>query len=95
MDLKKGMFVRTTINKIGKIDDVESWNLLSDKISRASFQIKDILKIGDYANGLPIIKIDDDYIYIGKIENSVPLLYEEIKSIVTKEQFENISYKIN
>ena len=75
-----------------------------DDILKASYNIIDILECGDYANGKKIVdvgcltngprkgtKVIDYYITpsaVCYLEN------EDIKSIVTKEQFEQMSYKV-
>lgn len=67
-------------------------------IIKASFDITDILEVGDYVNGSPIFsfKTDEkDRIWIYTDSNyKCGYLENEIKSIVTHEQFENIKYEI-
>ena len=71
------------------------------KECKSSFNIIDILEKGDYVNGDKIGYIDDckgamrEFCY--DYENpskDVGHWQEDIKSIVTKEQFENIKYEI-
>lgn len=72
-----------------------------NKITKVSFDIIDILEVGDYVNGYKIGYIDDCkgamrefyYDYENPIKD-VGHWEEEIKSIVTKEQFENMEYRI-
>ena len=75
-----------------------------NKITKVSYNIIDILEVGDYVNGKKIVdvgcltngprkgtKVMDYYITpiaVCYLEN------EDIKSIVTKEQFENMEYRI-
>lgn len=75
-----------------------------NKITKVSYNIIDILEVGDYVNGKKIVdvgcltngprkgtKVIDYYITpsaVCYLEN------EDIKSIVTKEQFENMEYRI-
>ena len=70
-------------------------------IVKASYSIIDILEDGDYVNGEKVGYIDDcdgamrEYYY--DYENAsidVGHLFEEIKSIVTHEQMEQIAYKV-
>ena len=70
---------------------------------KASHNIIDLIEVGDYVNGNKIIKISTDhcgrniliYGYDDGDRQVVITIYEdEIKSIVTKEQFESMSYKI-
>lgn len=71
--------------------------------------IIDLIEVGDYVNGNKIIRIDKDPFIKGQINLWIGL-YEmdsngdrwrikytnnDIKSIVTKEQFENIEYKLD
>lgn len=78
------------------IDFLEKDNL--ERIVKASYNIIDILEVGDYVNGSPIcsFKIDEkDRIWIYTDSNyKCGYLENEIKSIVTHEQFENIKYEI-
>jgi len=62
----------------------------------------DLIEVGDYVNGELVTAIHKDYVYdeisLGKAletaNNYTVTLNEDIKSIVTKEQFENIEYRI-
>ena len=75
-----------------------------DKIVKASYNIIDILEVGDYANGKKIVdvgcltngprkgtKVIDYYITpsaVSYLEN------EDIKSVITHEQIEQMEYRI-
>ena len=77
-----------------------------DMIVKASNNIIDLIEPGDYVNELPVesyyTRYDeekDDYIKIGIITledywKGTFTSVEDIKSIVTKEQFESVSYKV-
>lgn len=74
---------------------------LETNIIKASYDIIDILEVGDYVNGYKIGYIDDckgamrEFYYDYENSNEdVGHWEEEIKSIVTKEQFKNIEYRI-
>ena len=66
----------------------------------------DLIKVGDYVNGYEVLEFDDEEVnlYLGIpiyddalmdcISEVRPLDTIEIKSIVTKEQFKNIEYKV-
>lgn len=67
-------------------------------IAKASYNIIDILEVGDYVNSEKI-----DYISISKDGKKRPLIrdniylfdkYKSINSIVTKEQFKQMAYKV-
>lgn len=71
MKLEVGMYVRTDNGIIGKIyekigdmftykdnnRDYITYDLLHSEITKASYNVIDILEIGDYVNGVEIIKI--------------------------------------
>ena len=69
---------------------------------KASHNIIDLIEVGDYVNGKLVAKnkevITTDNIYIGRYlyekDNSLIGGEEDIKSIVTKEAFESMSYKV-
>lgn len=65
---------------------------------KASFDIINLIEKGDYINGLPVSKISE---YIDTYEKCVGLFgsfsdwkNEDIKSVTTKEQMEQMSYRI-
>ena len=68
-----------------------------------SHNIIDLIEVGDYVNGNKIIKTSTDYcgrnilIYgydFGDRQVAITIYEDEIKSIVTKEQFESIKYSL-
>ena len=66
-----------------------------DKIIKSSPNIIDLIEVGDYVNG----RIVDDYIYLDKLGliGLTELEKEDekfIKSIVTKERFSQMEYKV-
>lgn len=67
--------------------------ILKENIIKASPDIIDLIEEEDYVNGKKVDNVAlgrGNYIYIG-----VHRIYEsEIKSIVTKEQFKQMSYKV-
>ena len=69
---------------------------INGKQYKASYNIIDILEKGDYVNGVEIINIDDEWITMSDMQ--VPILKSIanglIKTIVTKEQFSCMEYKI-
>ena len=64
-----------------------------DKIIKSSSNIIDLIHVGDYVNGCIVINKKDDTIQIQLI---IPfnLKEKDIKSIVTKEQFSQMEYRI-
>ena len=74
-----------------------------DDILKASHNIIDLIEVGDYVNGSKVIEIEKDYKFMdneirdilwldNKRNNAV--WKETIKSIVTKEQFSSMAYKL-
>lgn len=77
---------------------------------KASHNIIDLIEVGDYVNGYKIIGFDETYfngtdrrkepkkieviINNGKFEYENRIKKEDIKTILTKEQFENNCYKL-
>ena len=96
-------------DKIGKIINIifesdifeldnNNNSIFESDVVKASYNIIDILEVGDYINSEKI-----DYISISKDGKKRPLIrdniylfdkYKSINSIVTKEQFEQMSYKV-
>lgn len=78
---------------------------ISYKVVKASYNIIDILEVGDYVNGMEVTRIsgtrydkNDLHCYCEHNGNEnwqqVMIPVKNIKSIVTKEQFEEMSYKV-
>ena len=72
-----------------------------DDILKASHNIIDLIEVGDYVNGEKVDYIDDcdgamrEYYYDYEDASiDVGHYFEEIKSIVTKEQFSSMEYKL-
>ena len=65
-------------------------------IAKASYNIIDILEVGDYVNGVKVINIDDEWIIMSNMQ--VPILKSiangMIKSVITHEQMEQMAYKV-
>ena len=110
MELKVGMYVRyrhlsnTKISKIFRIDvsdeDVfvaldNDDGTLESFIINASDNIIDLIEVGDYVNGLPVVhnaKENGGNIVI--VSNGSPYNEEDIKTIVTKEMFESVKHEV-
>lgn len=106
--LEPNMYVRTNGGNISKIENFKSsiYNdfietpykeLINKKdIKKASHNIIDLIEVGDYVNGHEVKSKQSGVkrIDIGEDENYVWLYENDIKSIVTKEQFENMEYRI-
>lgn len=69
-----------------------------EDIVKASYSIIDILEVGDYVNGNPVCIIKEDehnrkWIYTDS-NYKYGYLEEDIKSILTHEQMEQMAYKV-
>ncbi len=62
---------------------------------KASHDIIDLIEVGDYVNEELVEDITGEYLRINGQSHNKHYFSKHIKSIVTKEQFESISYKVN
>ena len=105
MNLEIGMYVRTINGKIWVITSQKAISGHRKDIINASYNIIDLIEVGDYVNGQLVKHIA----YFEGVEEPIKKLIfadeyhliptevceqNEIKSIVTKEQFESIEYKV-
>lgn len=113
LELKDDMYIRTSYGRIDKILELDdsyvkgvsqknnSYVYDLDSIVKASYNIIDILKVGDYVNGYKITEIIEKPRKCLKTEYKINLSYvffcfyeKDIKSIVTHEQMEQMAYKV-
>lgn len=124
MKLEKGMYVRysrnvanelnTTIGKITQLDDmrcfIDDWELsrLIGGIFKSSYNLIDLIEVGDYVNGYKVSKVGDDRYgkysiycdfiakdyYHNDIRTCKIFHNEDINEILTKEQYENNIYRV-
>ena len=76
----------------------EQNKLSEEDVDKASFDITDLIEIGDYVNGSPVCDIKQDengktWVYTDS-EYRYGYLKEEIKSVVTKEMFYLVKYEV-
>lgn len=112
MKLEQGMYVRTTTGEIHKIKSISDNYAeyengfgvpldLGEFIKKASYNIIDLIEVGDYVNGYQVYYCgfcdeDSTGLYINEHHARVWLnKTSQIKTIVTKEQFESMEYKVN
>ena len=110
MKLEVGKYVRhktllsskyVKINKIKEIEEKENclhiWlednDLITEKyLIKASYNIIDILEEGDYVNNERVEEIWKEIVLVG--QECRPISFNNIKSIVTHEQMEQMAYKV-
>ena len=66
-------------------------------LPKSSPNIIDLIEVGDYVNGMQVTRIcfDEDGERILNLSNCIlELINEDIKSIVTKEQFKEMEYRV-
>ncbi len=110
MKFEKNMYIRTMdgISKIIEIRKAESMTrvvddygniyFVDDLIGEPSYDIIDLVQIGDYVNGYRVDEIHGGQLsnfsrYDGRLVNIVSC-DNNIERIVTKEQFENVEYEV-
>lgn len=92
-------------NFVWVLDDCSVLALHSQKVIKASYNLIDLIEVGDYVNGFRVYEVKANCVMVGyecfatKFDDEQEFLYQtifedDIKSIVTKEQFESMSYKI-
>lgn len=104
MKLEEGMYVRTNEGKITKIIEIDKdgfervdkcIDFTNYNIIKASYNIIDLIEEGDYVNGY---KVEYTLKKLLGFEDGQDgdwyMSNENIKSIVTKEQFESIEYSL-
>ena len=113
MELKEGMYVRTKDGDMFILDKIEDNHLIpryvhipyiiiEEDVIKASYNIIDLIEVGDYVNGKKVIDTFTDYIFdysedfkvIRFSETDILHDVKHIKSIVTKEMFSNVEYRV-
>lgn len=110
MKLEVGMYVRTETGQIGKITNFDgsmarvdtdkfiTYKNFNSEITKASHNIIDLIQVGDYVNGLLVTRICEDIEtnekYINLFGSVSEWEEEDIKSVITHEQMEQMEYKV-
>lgn len=109
MKLEVGMYVRDIKGRIDKIigfkgaliefeKDLMGGYIDENDFVKASYNIIDILEVGDMVNSLIITKISEDNEtkkkYINLYGSLCEWENEDIKSVITHEQMEQMAYKV-
>ena len=97
-------------NFVWVLDDSSVLALHSQKVVKASYNIIDLIEVGDYVNGYKVVDFSETYfngvdrrekpkriglkVINGKFDYENYIEADEIKDIVTKEQFESMKYEV-
>ena len=65
-----------------------------ESVIKSSPNIIDLIEIGDYVNGERVINIIKKHGYLEVSDEEIIINKKDIKSIVTKEQFSQMEYKL-
>lgn len=69
--------------------------VFEDEVAKYSNNIIDLIEVGDFVNNKMVNRIEKNYIVVNEIWNGRELIRnDEIKSIVTKEQFNACKYVV-
>ena len=75
-------------------DKGNEWTTIAEVI-KSSPNIIDLIEVGDYVNGYRVISCDKYEIYVDTQDFNEVLFESDIKSIVTKEQFSSMEYRLD
>lgn len=78
------------------VDNNKQYSISKPYVKNHSKNIIDLIEEGDYVNGYKVDDIEKGKLIIGNTTEVVEQIVEneDIETIVTKEQFENIEYKV-
>ena len=74
------------------LDDI--WYIGDDDIKLVKKSPIDLIEVGDYVNGLRVNEISEHTIYLDDMRDFSKKDINYVETIVTKEQFESMEYKI-
>ena len=109
MEIEVGEYVRTNNGYITKMTSEDFIKILLEgksafgKLLKHSKNIIDLIEVGDYVNGYKVISVDynviDDKTECIELDLNNNYQYNfisarQIKTIITKEQFASIEYKV-
>ena len=108
--MKVGEYVRTKDGRIDKIESIHNGLYILENfpygyneqlLIKSSSNIIDLIEVGDYVNGMIVhcVYAEEDEIVVGGLDvliqdTLVTLRSNSIKTIVTKEQFSQMEYRI-
>ena len=79
-----------------RINNEKNGVMLTDEEFKSSPNIIDLIEVGDYVNGNKVdyVSKNGNYVVFYDGDGDIETFEDDIKSIVTKEQFESMEYKI-
>ena len=90
----KGFYLDREIMECNE-ENWKSFCTIHGIIAKPKHNIIDLVQVGDYVNGLKVYEVKNDIKGFGVVVFSDCSIHEwQIKSILTKEQFESMSYKV-
>ena len=106
--IEVGEYVRSNLGSIGKVTKIEDGKFLYENkclicfisnVVKHSSNIIDLIEEGDYVNGLEVYKgkvaSGKEKLLVGNhIINGMALEIVNIKTLVTKEQFSSVEYRL-
>lgn len=104
--IKVGEYVRSEIGSFGKVTRIKEGEFLFEdktlitwtgKVKKHSSKIIDLIEVGDYVNGWKVRDVylegERHYLKLTGLEHA-RIYDDDIKSIVTHEQFNSIKYEV-
>ena len=78
------------------IDDFKRYSVSKPYVKKHSKDVIDLIEEGDYVNGYKVNNIENGKLIIGDTTQVIEQIVEndEIETVVTKEQFSNMEYKV-
>ena len=103
--MEEGDYVRTKDGDLFILDDIVDnevipryihlpYAIWENEIIKSSPNIIDLIEVGDYVNGEKVVNIMKKHEYLEVSDEEITIDKDDIKSIVTKEQFKNIEYEV-
>lgn len=109
-EIKVGEYIRSDLGSIGKVTRIEDNTTtkfyyedkelitIDKRVVKHSSNLIDLIECGDYVNGYIVRRTyldgETHYIKLGEQITGNRTYTDDIKSIVTKEMMESISYKV-
>ena len=92
--IEVGEYVRTKKGKIFKYGKGRAYLGKDNAILKHSFNLIDLIEVGDFINGERILDITGDYIHTNEKDHNRFYLAKHIKTILTKEQYQANCYTV-